>query len=35
MTLMRTLRMTLTVSATEIVFVVNFIELKLKGLLAS
>ena len=30
MTLMRTLRMTLTVLATEIVFVVNFVELKLK-----
>ena len=35
MTLMRTLRMTLTVLATEIVFVVNFIELKLKELLAT
>ena len=35
MTLMRTLRMTLTVLATEIVFVVYFVELKLKGLLAS
>ena len=35
MTLMRTLRMTLTVLATKIVFVVNFIELKLKELLAS
>ena len=35
MTLMRALRMTLTVLATEIVFVVYFVELKLKGLLAS
>ena len=35
MTLMRALRMTLTVSATEIVFVVYFVELKLKGLLGS
>ena len=35
MTLMRTMRMTLTVVATEIVFLVYFVKVKLKGLLGS